>query len=455
MMRPSSRATTRLRSAVTTSALWVAMSTVTPNSLMRSRSCRISQLMSGSRLPVGSSAMIRRRSWTSARAMAVRCCSPPDSWAGTCLAWAVSPTMASTRSTAGRMARRGEPVTSIAKATFSQTVLVGRSLKSWKMMPILRRILGTARRDSRARSWPSSTTSPRVAISSRISSLISVDFPAPDGPTRNTKSPSGMTRSTSRRATLPFGYCLVTSWRTRTARSWLTWTLDRRSTRWRMDLAGLEAGAVVKFGSAGYGWSGGRGRPSERRGLHLPALPWAPHRSRGYHRTGTPANGPTGARPHRTFVWIPASGKSRRDREIAAEVAERVVPAEQHREAVEAEAGGERRDDGAIRRAGDPDRERSTGNHGGREVTQDRSEEVRVVNGDRAEPAGLSGVSVADRPAVRSVVQPAVTRLAPEEPMIERVGDAEALTVQPVDRLGQPSMTVAIRRSGRDVSEGH
>ena len=42
--------------------------------------------MSGSRLPVGSSAMISRGSWTSARAMAVRCCSPPDSCEGTC--WA-------------------------------------------------------------------------------------------------------------------------------------------------------------------------------------------------------------------------------------------------------------------------------------------------------------------------------------------------------------------------------
>ena len=38
--------------------------------------------MSGSRLPVGSSAMIRRGSWTRARAIAVRCCSPPDSWFG-------------------------------------------------------------------------------------------------------------------------------------------------------------------------------------------------------------------------------------------------------------------------------------------------------------------------------------------------------------------------------------
>ena len=44
----------------------------------------ISQLISGSRLPVGSSAMMRRGSWTSARAIAVRCCSPPDSWFGYC-----------------------------------------------------------------------------------------------------------------------------------------------------------------------------------------------------------------------------------------------------------------------------------------------------------------------------------------------------------------------------------
>ena len=42
----------------------------------------ISQLMTGSRLPVGSSAMMIRGSWTRARAIAVRCCSPPDSWVG-------------------------------------------------------------------------------------------------------------------------------------------------------------------------------------------------------------------------------------------------------------------------------------------------------------------------------------------------------------------------------------
>ena len=62
-------------------------------------------------------------------------------------------------------------------------------------------------------------TCARVATSSRMSSLINVDLPAPDGPTRNTKSPSGTTRSTSRRATLPLGYSIVTSRMTRTARS--------------------------------------------------------------------------------------------------------------------------------------------------------------------------------------------------------------------------------------------
>jgi hypothetical protein len=90
-IRPFSRATTRLRTAVTTSALWVAIRTVTPSSLMRSSSWMISQLMSGSRLPVGSSAMKRRGLWTRARAIAVLCCSPPESWLGSWSAWPVRP----------------------------------------------------------------------------------------------------------------------------------------------------------------------------------------------------------------------------------------------------------------------------------------------------------------------------------------------------------------------------
>src|SRR5919107_3651973 len=69
-------------------------------------------------------------------------------------------------------------------------------------------------------------------------SLISVDLPAPDGPTRNTKSPSGITRSTSARAVLPFGYVFVTSWRTRTARSTPIPSRLRRRRRSRIDRVG-------------------------------------------------------------------------------------------------------------------------------------------------------------------------------------------------------------------------
>ena len=103
--------------------------------------------MSGSRLPVGSSAMISRGSWTSARAMAVRCCSPPDSCDGDLLGLGGQPDDG--QHAVDRrpdLAPRDSPVTSSAKATFSQTVLVGSSLKSWKMIPILRRIWGTWRR---------------------------------------------------------------------------------------------------------------------------------------------------------------------------------------------------------------------------------------------------------------------------------------------------------------------
>src|ERR1700737_49131 len=42
----------------------------------------ISQDVAGSRFPVGSSARKIRGSWTRARAIATRCCSPPESWSG-------------------------------------------------------------------------------------------------------------------------------------------------------------------------------------------------------------------------------------------------------------------------------------------------------------------------------------------------------------------------------------
>ncbi len=101
------------------------------------------------------------------------------------------PTRPSSRSTVARICLRGAPVTSSANATFSRTVLRGSSRKSWNTMPIWRRSCGISPRLMVPRSWPATSSVPVVASSSHTSSLMSVLLPAPEGPTRNTKSPSG------------------------------------------------------------------------------------------------------------------------------------------------------------------------------------------------------------------------------------------------------------------------
>ena len=79
--------------------------------------------------------------------------------------------------------------TSMANATFSNTVFFGSRRKSWNTVPTLRRNCGISLFDSsvtvKSPTWivPSS-----ASISFRIN-LINVDLPAPLGPTRNTKSP--------------------------------------------------------------------------------------------------------------------------------------------------------------------------------------------------------------------------------------------------------------------------
>ena len=226
-------------------------------------------------------------------------------------------------------------------------------------MPILRRILGTWRRGSRARSWPSSTTSPRVATSSRMSSLMSVDLPAPDGPTRNTKSPSGMTRSTSRRATLPLGYCFMTSCRTRTARSGTAWSRPRSRMRRRSErTADGGAGATVtdpprrvrhlpRDGVVSV--MGPRPRARQLRPRLAPRLPpviRSAKRDRG--TSAPPDDGPVRS-------GLEQSGG---DGQVAREVGERPVPAQQDRELVEPHAGAQGGHDGPVGTPRQPQGER-------------------------------------------------------------------------------------------------
>src|SRR5688500_6768758 len=61
---------------------------------------------------------------------------------------------------------------------------------------------------------PPMRSSPDVMSSRPAIMLRVVDFPQPDGPTRMMHSPSAISMSTSRTATAPSGYCLVTLSRT-------------------------------------------------------------------------------------------------------------------------------------------------------------------------------------------------------------------------------------------------
>src|SRR5690554_5851458 len=79
---PSAKLTTRW-AMVRMAALWVITSVVVPSSaLIRVRASSTTMPVLESRAPVGSSHSMMSGRLAMARAMATRCCSPPDSWAG-------------------------------------------------------------------------------------------------------------------------------------------------------------------------------------------------------------------------------------------------------------------------------------------------------------------------------------------------------------------------------------
>ena len=125
---------------------WVAISTVVPVRLIRSSRSMMSLLVSGSRLPVGSSASSTSGRLTNARAIATRCCSPPDSSCGSRLALPDRPDHLEHLGHHPVDRRRARlPITSSANATFSNTVFCCSSRKSWNTQPITCRRLGMCR----------------------------------------------------------------------------------------------------------------------------------------------------------------------------------------------------------------------------------------------------------------------------------------------------------------------
>ena len=114
---------------------WVAISTVVPLALIADSSVMMPALVEGSRLPVGSSASRMAGLFTIARAIATRCCSPPESSCGKRLCLPARPTILSTSGTASWMKPLLLPITCSVKATLSNTVLPGSSRKSWNTTP--------------------------------------------------------------------------------------------------------------------------------------------------------------------------------------------------------------------------------------------------------------------------------------------------------------------------------
>ena len=101
---------------------------VIPTRLSRSRnSMRICSRSFASRLDSGSSSSITAARRTSARAIATRCCCPPDSCVALRCAMSPRPTMSSTSATRRPISVRESFLTSSGKATFWPTVMCGQT----------------------------------------------------------------------------------------------------------------------------------------------------------------------------------------------------------------------------------------------------------------------------------------------------------------------------------------
>src|SRR4029079_4231093 len=137
MIRPSRKVTTRDAYAAMSDS-WVTRMMVLP---CVTRPCRIaitSYDVLLSRLPVGSSAMMIAAAPTSARAIATRCCWPPDSWLEWWSARSARPTCSSACSARLWRSRPGTPWYISGISTFSSALVRDRRLKLWNTKPIIR-----------------------------------------------------------------------------------------------------------------------------------------------------------------------------------------------------------------------------------------------------------------------------------------------------------------------------
>src|SRR3954469_11234749 len=216
-IRPSARRMTRSACAAATGS-WVTITTVWPSTSTTSRRRpSTSRPVLVSSAPVGSSAKTTSGRVTSARAIATRCCWPPESWEGRWRSRWSRPTRAATSRTSERRGRR--PSRRSGRPMFWVTVSEGIRLNAWKTNPIRSRLRIVSRRSLS----PSSSVSPSATVPdggrpSPAATCRSVLFPDPEGPmmavneprenpmlipssATTAPSPSPWTLRTSRRAT--------------------------------------------------------------------------------------------------------------------------------------------------------------------------------------------------------------------------------------------------------------
>ena len=105
---PPTRCSRRRQRAASASSWVTRISVVWAEALSSNRSSMMRAPVSASRLPVGSSANRICGSVANARAMATRCCSPPDSWRGVCAARVARPTRSSQWAARARVGPPGQ-----------------------------------------------------------------------------------------------------------------------------------------------------------------------------------------------------------------------------------------------------------------------------------------------------------------------------------------------------------
>ena len=145
--------------------------------------------LSASRLPVGSSASTSSGSLTSARAIANRCCSPPDSSCGRWLGDVAQPKLVDQRR--GPSLRRPAALPADASAAArSRRRSAPRSAGTvWKTKPMWRRrVRGERARARPVSASPATQIDPASGESSPPSRCSSVDLPLPERPSTATTS---------------------------------------------------------------------------------------------------------------------------------------------------------------------------------------------------------------------------------------------------------------------------